>query len=167
MPADENVHLPVTPFLFVVIQESMNNCHQYFLLAIVILKMRWRPSSGRNLQASGSAPTSVRLGTHAGSTALLLIRLRENWRLYREFDAQTEVPWTNNGIELEVGKMKAFTSRPKTLSRALRSYRTNQGILAELLLSGIAVTCLTMDSGRENFNRLIFIMHQQFLLQTP
>ena len=64
----------------------------------------------------------------------LLIRLSENWVRYRVFDWQPEVPWTNNGTEQVIGKMKMR-------SRTVRGYKSNQGMLAALLLAGLGSTC--------------------------
>ena len=36
----------------------------------------------------------------------LLIRLSEHWASYRVFDWQNDVPWTNNGTEQVIGRMK-------------------------------------------------------------
>jgi transposase len=36
----------------------------------------------------------------------LLLRLSEHWPNYRVFDWQTDVPWTNNGTEQVIGRMK-------------------------------------------------------------
>lgn len=36
----------------------------------------------------------------------LLIRLSEHWPTYRVFDWDKDVPWTNNGTEQVIGRMK-------------------------------------------------------------
>jgi len=59
----------------------------------------------------------------------LLIRLSEHWESYRVFDWQPEVPWTNNGTEQVIGRMKVR-------SRTVRGYKTQPGMLADLLLAG-------------------------------
>ena len=59
----------------------------------------------------------------------LLIRLSEHWESYRIFDWQPEVPWTNNGTEQVIGRMKMR-------SRTVRGYKTQPGMLADLLLAG-------------------------------
>ncbi len=59
----------------------------------------------------------------------LLIRLSEHWDSYRVFDWQPEVPWTNNGTEQVIGKMKMR-------SRTVRGYKSWQGMWAALLLAG-------------------------------
>ncbi len=64
----------------------------------------------------------------------LLIRLSENWHRYRVFDWQPEVPWTNNGTEQIIGKMKMR-------SRTVRGYKSTRGMLAALLLAGLGVAC--------------------------
>ena len=64
----------------------------------------------------------------------LLIRLSENWHRYRVFDWQPEVPWTNNGTEQIIGKMKMR-------SRTVRGYKSIPGMLAALLLAGLGTAC--------------------------
>lgn len=60
---------------------------------------------------------------------LLLIRLSEHWPNYRVFDWQNDVPWTNNGTEQVIGRMKMR-------SRTVRGYKTEKGLLAGLMLAG-------------------------------
>lgn len=60
---------------------------------------------------------------------LLLIRLSEHWNSYRLFDWQTDVPWTNNGTEQTIGRMKMR-------ARTVRGYKSWPGMQAGLLLSG-------------------------------
>jgi transposase-like protein len=60
---------------------------------------------------------------------LLLIRLSEHWPNYRVFDWQPDVPWTNNGTEQVIGRMKMR-------SRTVRGYKTEKGMLAGLMLAG-------------------------------
>ena len=59
----------------------------------------------------------------------LLLRLSEHWESYRVFDWQKEVPWTNNGTEQVIGRMKMR-------SRTVRGYKSWQGMWAALLLAG-------------------------------
>jgi transposase-like protein len=59
----------------------------------------------------------------------LLIRLSGHWSSYRLFDWQKDVPWTNNGTEQVIGKMKMR-------SRTVRGYKSRQGMWAALLLAG-------------------------------
>jgi transposase-like protein len=59
----------------------------------------------------------------------LLIRLSEHWPSYRVFDWDKDVPWTNNGTEQVIGRMKMR-------SRTVRGYKSWQGMSAALLLSG-------------------------------
>jgi transposase-like protein len=59
----------------------------------------------------------------------LLIRLSEHWESYRVFDWQPDVPWTNNGTEQVIGKMKMR-------SRTVRGYKSWHGMWAALLLAG-------------------------------
>jgi transposase-like protein len=62
----------------------------------------------------------------------LLIRLSEHWPSYRLFDWQKDVPWTNNGTEQVIGKMKMR-------SRTVRGYKSNQGMWNALMLAGTGV----------------------------
>lgn len=63
----------------------------------------------------------------------LLIRLSEHWDSYRLFDWQPDVPWTNNGTEQIIGRMKMR-------ARSVRGYKSWQGMQAALLLSGSGST---------------------------
>lgn len=60
---------------------------------------------------------------------LLLLRLSEHWPHYRVFDWQPDVPWTNNGTEQVIGRMKMR-------SRTVRGYKSWPGMSAALRLSG-------------------------------
>ena len=62
----------------------------------------------------------------------LLIRLSEHWDSYRVFDWQPDVPWTNNGTEQVIGRMKMR-------SRTVRGYKSWQGMWAALLLAGSGI----------------------------
>lgn len=59
----------------------------------------------------------------------LLIRLSEHWDSYRVFDWQKDVPWTNNGTEQAIGRMKIR-------SRTVRGYKSWSGMQSALLLTG-------------------------------
>ena len=59
----------------------------------------------------------------------LLIRLSEHWDSYRVFDWQKDVPWTNNGTEQAIGRMKMR-------SRTVRGYKSWAGMQSALLLAG-------------------------------
>lgn len=59
----------------------------------------------------------------------LLIRLSEHWDSYRVFDWQKDVPWTNNGTEQAIGRMKIR-------SRTVRGYKSWAGMQSALLLTG-------------------------------
>jgi transposase-like protein len=59
----------------------------------------------------------------------LLLRLSEHWASYRVFDLQKDVPWTNNGTEQAIGRMKMR-------SRTVRGYKSWPGMQAALLLAG-------------------------------
>ena len=58
----------------------------------------------------------------------LLIRLSEHWDSYRVFDWDKDVPWTNNGTEQAIGRMKMR-------SRTVRGYKTEPGLLNGLLVA--------------------------------
>jgi len=60
---------------------------------------------------------------------LLLIRLSEHWPTYRVFDWQQDVPWTNNGTERVIGRMKMR-------SRTVRGYKSEPTMLAGLMAAG-------------------------------
>ena len=60
---------------------------------------------------------------------LLLIRLSEHWPTYRVFDWQQDVPWTNNGTERVIGRMKMR-------SRTVRGYKSEPTMLAGLMVAG-------------------------------
>ena len=62
----------------------------------------------------------------------LLIRMSEHWDSYRLFDWQKDVPWTNNGTERVIGRMKMR-------SRTVRGYKSWPGMWAALLLAGSGV----------------------------
>ena len=59
----------------------------------------------------------------------LLIRLSEHWPSYRVFDWDKDVPWTNNGTEQVIGRMKMR-------SRTVRGYKSWAGMSAALMLTG-------------------------------
>jgi transposase-like protein len=67
-----------------------------------------------------------------GQLRLLLIRLSEHWASYRVFDWQKDVPWTNNGTEQVIGRMKQR-------SRTVRGYKTPAGMLAGLRVAGTSL----------------------------
>lgn len=62
----------------------------------------------------------------------LLLRLSEHWGNYRVFDWQPDVPWTNNGTEQVIGRMKIR-------SKTVRGYKTEDGMLAGLMIAGSGV----------------------------
>lgn len=63
---------------------------------------------------------------------LLLLRLAENWRRYRVFDWQPDVPWTNNGTEQAIGRMKMR-------ARTVRGYKNWNGMCNALMLTGSGI----------------------------
>ena len=59
----------------------------------------------------------------------LLLRLSDHWHSYRVFDWDKDVPWTNNGTERTIGRLKM---RSRTAAPAYKSW---SGMSAALLLS--------------------------------
>jgi transposase-like protein len=95
------------------------------------------PDGGRRLFELWKQIPERRTGQEGPRSALeqlrnLLIRLSEHWPQYRVFDWQKDVPWTNNGTERVIGKMKMR-------SRTVRGYKTESGMLAGLMLAGVGV----------------------------
>ena len=62
----------------------------------------------------------------------LLIRLCEHWTSYRVFAWQNGVPWTNNGTEQVIGRMKMR-------SRTVRGFKSWPGMQAAFMLAGSGV----------------------------
>jgi transposase-like protein len=62
----------------------------------------------------------------------LVLRLSEHWISYRVFAWQKDVPWTNNGTEQVIGRMKMR-------SRTVREYKSEQTMLNGLLVAGSGV----------------------------
>jgi transposase-like protein len=59
----------------------------------------------------------------------LLIRLSEAWENYCTFYSDPEIPWTNNGTEQVIGRMKMR-------ARTVRGYKTWPGMQTGLMLAG-------------------------------
>jgi transposase-like protein len=59
----------------------------------------------------------------------LLIRLSEAWENYCAFYSDPDVPWTNNGTEQVIGRMKMR-------ARTVRGYKTWPGMQTGLMLAG-------------------------------
>ena len=85
----------------------------------------WKQIPERKIGLTGSYSPLVQL-------RYLLIRMSEHWSNYRVFDYQKDVPWTNNGTERVIGRMKMR-------SRSVRGYKTQAGMLAGLMLAGSGV----------------------------
>ena len=85
----------------------------------------WKQIPERQVGQSGERPPLVRLRR-------LLIRLSEHWENYRVFVWHNDVPWTNNGTEQAIGRMKIR-------SRTVRGYKSWQGMRAAFLLTGSGV----------------------------
>ena len=86
----------------------------------------WKQIPGHRIGQSGPRSPLEQL-------RYLLIRLSENWKSYRVFDWDKDVPWTNNGTEQVIGRMKMR-------SRTVRGYKSWQGMWAALLLTGSGPT---------------------------
>jgi hypothetical protein len=59
----------------------------------------------------------------------LLLRLSENWSAFCAFYTDPVIPWTNNGTEQVIGRMKMR-------ARTVRGYKTWQGMQTGLMLAG-------------------------------
>jgi transposase-like protein len=96
------------------------------------------PEGSRRLFELWKQIPERRVGQSGARTPLeqlryLLIRLSEHWDSYRVFDWHKDVPWTNNGTEQAIGRMKMR-------SRTVRGYKSWQGMWAAFLLSGSGLT---------------------------
>jgi transposase-like protein len=85
----------------------------------------WRQIPGSRIRPEGTLTPLAQLRN-------LLIRLSEDWQNYRVFDWQQDVPWTNNGTERVIGRMKVR-------SRTVRGYKTQSGMLAGLMVAGVGI----------------------------
>lgn len=85
----------------------------------------WKTLPERNKVCAGSLTPLSQLSN-------LLIRLSEHWPSYRVFTWSEDVPWTNNGTEQAIGKMKMR-------SRTVRGYKSDQGMHHALILAGCGV----------------------------
>lgn len=59
----------------------------------------------------------------------MMLRLSERWEEYCTFQHDGQVPWTNNGTEQTIGRMKMR-------ARTVRGYKTWKAMLSGLLLAG-------------------------------
>lgn len=59
----------------------------------------------------------------------LLIRLSETWTSFCTFYSDPAIPWTNNGTEQVIGRMKMR-------ARTVRGYKTWAGMQTSLMLAG-------------------------------
>jgi len=59
----------------------------------------------------------------------LLLRLIQDWQHYCTFQAEPQVPWTNNATERAIGRMKIR-------ARAVRGYKSWPGMQSGLMLAG-------------------------------
>jgi transposase-like protein len=86
----------------------------------------WKRLPGRK-----SAPDRPR--TPLEQLRNLLIRLAEQWKSYTLFDQDPEVPWTNNGTEQAIGRMKMR-------ARTVRGYKTWPGMETGMMLAGTGIS---------------------------
>jgi transposase-like protein len=86
----------------------------------------WKQIPERQIGQSGTRSPLVQL-RH------LLIRLSERWHKFRVFDWHRDVPWTNNGTEQIIGRMKMR-------SRTVRGYKSWHGMWAAFMLTGSGLT---------------------------
>ena len=82
----------------------------------------WKQIPERWIEQSGSCFPLEQLRN-------VLIRMSEHWPNDRVFAYQKDVPWTNNGTEQIIGRMKMR-------SRTVRGYKTKPGMLNGLMLAG-------------------------------
>jgi transposase-like protein len=92
------------------------------------------PEGDKRLYALWKQVAGRRSGRGKALTALeqlrdLLLRLSQRWQSYCTFQSEPAIPWTNNGTEQAIGRMKMR-------ARTVRGYKTWQGMQSGLLLSG-------------------------------
>jgi hypothetical protein len=116
------------------LRESVPEEWQWVLDEIKTLLAELPPEGSRRLFELWKQIPERRHGQSGEYTPLsqlrnLLIRLSEHWPSYRVFTWQNDVPWTNNGTEQTIGRMKMR-------SRTVRGYKSWEGMEAALLLTG-------------------------------
>jgi transposase-like protein len=119
------------------LQKSVPKEWLWVLEEIQALLEQLPPEGGRRMFELWKQIPERRKGQAGARSALeqlrrLLIRLSEDWPQYRVFDWQKDVPWTNNGTEQVIGKMKVR-------SKTVRGYKTRSGMLAGLMVAGSGV----------------------------
>lgn len=82
----------------------------------------WKQLPGRR-----SKPNQTRLALE--QLRDLLLRLSQDWSRYWTFQAEPQIPWTNNATERAIGRMKMR-------ARTVRGYKSWEGMEAGLLLTG-------------------------------
>ncbi|MBE3119376.1 MAG: hypothetical protein IMZ50_11580 [Candidatus Atribacteria bacterium] len=82
----------------------------------------------------------------------LLIRLSETWSGFCTFYADPAIPWTNNGTEQVIGRMKMR-------ARTVRGYKTWPGMQTGLMLAGMK-SIRRKSSLRKHFFLPISQTHQ-------
>jgi len=63
----------------------------------------------------------------------MIIRLSERWERYIQFVDDPGIPWTNNGTEQVIGRMKMR-------ARTVRGYKNWQGMQSGLMISGSSIS---------------------------
>jgi hypothetical protein len=119
------------------LQETLAEEWQWILLEVKTLVAELPPEGSRRLYELWKAIPEQRTGrdqplSPLDQLRLLLIRLSEHWESYRTFSWQEGVPWTNNGTEQVIGRMKMR-------SRTVRGYKSHPGMLAGLMLAGTGI----------------------------
>jgi len=120
-----------------VLQETVPKEWLWVLDEIKLLLAELPPEGGRRLFELWKQIPERRVGQKGPRSPLeqlryLLIRMSQSWSNYRVFDYQKDVPWTNNGTEQVIGRMKMR-------SKTVRGYKSKSGMLAGLMLAGSGV----------------------------
>ena len=119
------------------LKELQNNLPQEWLWVLEEIKeliAELPPEAAKRLYALWK-PVKVRRGkgihqlTPIEQLRDLLIRLSETWPSFCTFYTDPAVPWTNNGTEQVIGRMKMR-------ARTVRGYKTWQGMQTGLMLAG-------------------------------
>jgi len=116
------------------LEESLPEEWQWVLAEVKNILAELAPEGSRHLFDLWKAVPERRTARDQALSPLdqlryLLIRLSEHWESYRTFSWQEGVPWTNNGTEQVIGRMKMR-------SRTVRGYKCQPGMLASLFLAG-------------------------------
>ena len=116
------------------LKETVPKDWEWILVEIKSLLEELPPEGSRRLYELWKQIPERRVGQGQPLSPLsqvraLLLRLSEHWPSYRVFDWDKDVPWTNNGTEQVIGRMKMR-------SRTVRGYKSWSGMHAALTLAG-------------------------------